>query len=274
MESGERASSPSQTVVRFSDIVAGLEGVGVEPGSTLLVHSSLSSLGWVDGAEHTVIDALLHVAGPAGLLSMPTHTWGTVNARQPVFHQSLSPSIVGRVTETFRHRPGVRRSLHPTHSVAASGPDATDFVRGHESFSTPCAPRSPYGQLVERGGHVLLLGVGLESFTLMHAFEEWAPAPWLFNRVESLWVITEDNRTLSVLSRRHTNDPRYHERDFPSLEPFLRERGVIRYGTIGDAVVRLIDAKGAAAALVPLIADDPSVVLARRGDSEQPAPRQ
>lgn len=271
-EAGE--GSVRRERVREADIVAGLERLGVEAGATLLVHSSLSSFGWVEGGEHAVIDALLHVTGRSGLLAMPTHTWGTVNARQPVFHESLSPSIVGRITEAFRHRPGVCRSLHPTHSVAASGADAEGFVHGHECFSTPCARRSPYGQLVERGGKVLLLGVGLDSFTLMHGFEEWAQVPWLFNRVESLWVVTRGGRTLEVPSRRHINDPRYQKRDFPSLEPVLRERGLIRYTTVGDATLRLIDAAGAAQCLVPLIEGDPSVVLAKRPGQPPDSERQ
>lgn len=247
--------------VSLHDILASLREVGVEPNTTLFVHSSLSSLGWVEGAEHTVIDALLQAVGAGGLLVLPTHTWSTVNARQPVFHQSLTPSIVGRVTESFRQRAGVWRSLHPTHSVAAVGPDAEAFVRGHELYSTPCSRPSPYGQLVDRAGKVLLIGVGLESFTLMHAFEEWAPVPWLFNRTELLWSITEANRVLSVPSRRHTNDPRWQRRDFPALEPVLQEYGAIRYATVGKATLRLIDAKRAEACLVPLIAADPDIVV-------------
>jgi aminoglycoside 3-N-acetyltransferase len=244
------------------DLLTGFVELGIEPGATLFVHSSLSSFGPVEGAEHAVIDALLQAVGRSGLVAMPTHTWSTVHARQPVFHQSLSPSTVGRITESFRHRPGVLRSLHPTHSVAALGPDAHELVRGHERYSTPCSPSSPYGQLIERAGQVLLIGVGLESFTLMHGFEEWAATPWLFNRTESLWTITDDNLTLPVPSRRHTNDPRFKTRDFPSLEPVLQEHEAIRYTTTGTATLRLIDAGAAAACLVPLIGNDPDIVLA------------
>jgi aminoglycoside 3-N-acetyltransferase len=244
-----------------TDIVGGLRDLGVSPGMTLLVHSSLSSLGHVEGAEHTVIDALIEAIGPTGLLTMPTHTHATVNARQPVFHELLSPSCVGRATETFRRRPGVVRSLHPTHSVGALGIDAAEFVHGHDEDDTPCSRTSPYGRLVERKGSVLLIGVGLERFTLMHGFEEWADVPWLFNRTEELWTITADQRLIAVPSRRHTNDPRYHARNFPALEPALQAQGAIRLGTIGAATVRLIDAAAAATCLIPIIRADPSILL-------------
>ena len=236
----------------------------MRPGGMLLVHSSLSSFGTVRGGEHTVIDAMLETVGPGGLLAMPTHTWSTVSAAQPVFHERLSPSITGRITESFRLRPSAVRSLHPTHSVAAIGPAAPDYCRGHEVYSTPCARSSPYGRLVSGGGQVLLLGVGLEAFTLAHGIEEWAEVPWLFNRVETLHVITSSGPVLTVTARRHTDDPYYEDRDFPGLEPLLRQADAIRYGTAGRATTRLIEAAPAAAVLLPLIREQPDLVLGPR----------
>jgi aminoglycoside 3-N-acetyltransferase len=249
--------------VTRDDIIDGLRAVGLTPGATVMVHSSLSAFGYVAGGEQAVVDALLAVVGPRGLAVVPTHTWGTVNARQPVFHVQLSPSIVGRITEAFRRRPGAVRSRHPTHSVAAIGAEAAAFVDGHEAGNTPCAPDSPYGRLVQARGWVLLLGVDLSRLTLMHAFEEWAPVPWLFDRMETLYTILEDGRALTVPSQRHTGDPAC-QRDFPALEPLLQARGLICYGTIGAATVRLIDAGAAAELLVPLLRQRPDLVLQRR----------
>ena len=247
-----------------SDLLGCFADVGVRPGGTLLVHSSLSSFGTVRGGEHTVIDALLETVGPDGLLAMPTHTWSTVSAQQPIFHQHLSPSITGRITESFRLRPSAVRSLHPTHSVAAIGPDAHEFCSGHELYSTPCSRTSPYGRVVARGGQVLMLGVGLDCLTLMHGIEEWAEVPWLFNRVETLHVITTSGSVLTVISRRHTNDPHYEERDFPSLEPLLNQAGAIRYGTAGNATIRVIDPERCTDLLLPLLKENPDLVLGPR----------
>jgi aminoglycoside 3-N-acetyltransferase len=251
-------------VLRHSDLAASFAEVGVRHGGVLLVHSSLSSLGIVHGGEHDVIDALLEAVGPDGLLIMPTHTWSTVNAAQPVFHEQLSPSVTGRITEAFRHRSSAVRSRHPTHSVAALGAGAAKFCEGHELWSTPCSRSSPYGRLVEARGHVLMIGVGLESFTLMHGIEEWAEVPWLFNRVENLHVVCADGTVRAVVSRRHTNDPYYEERDFPSLEPLLSEAGAIRYAEAGPATLRLIDAAKAAEVLLPLLREQPDLVLGPR----------
>lgn len=246
--------------------------VGVRPGGTLLVHSSLSSLGWVEGGAATVVDALSAALGPEGTLVVPTLTWDTVTARQPVFHEILTPSVVGRITEEVRGRPGARRSLHPTHSVAAIGPGAASLVEGHHRWDTPCAPGSPYGRLIERRAQVLMIGAGLESFTLMHAFEEWAGVPWLFNRTEVLYAITRDCVVHRVESRRHTDVAHYEERDFPSLEPVLVDAGALTYGKAGAAELRLVDAAAARDALVPLLEREPDAVLGRRDHNGQGAP--
>ncbi len=251
------------TTVVGRDVVKGLEALGIGPGDTMLVHSSLSSMGHVEGGANTVIDTLQHVVGRDGLVVLPTHTWDTVKRRQPVFHVSLTPSIVGKMTEVFRKRAGVVRSWHPTHSVAAMGKRAQEFLQGHERWSTPCAKDSPYGRLVAEHGSVILLGVDLSVFTLMHGFEEWAELPWVFNREELLYTVLDNGQVLSVPSRRHT-DAEGYDRDFPALEPLLRDGGAIRYAKIGEATVRRIDAALAWEILEPMLAAYPDLVLASR----------
>ncbi len=49
-----------------------LRQLGLYAEMTVLVHSSLSSLGWVCGGPVTVIQALMDVLTPTGTLVMPT----------------------------------------------------------------------------------------------------------------------------------------------------------------------------------------------------------
>src|SRR6266700_5977966 len=53
-----------------------LRRIGVEGGMTLIVHSSLRSLGWVCGGAVAVVQALMDVITPEGTLALPTHTPG------------------------------------------------------------------------------------------------------------------------------------------------------------------------------------------------------
>src|SRR5512135_1478972 len=48
--------------------------LGLYEGMTLLVHSSLSALGWVCGGPVAVIQALMDVLTEAGTLIMPAHS--------------------------------------------------------------------------------------------------------------------------------------------------------------------------------------------------------
>src|SRR5438105_9676976 len=57
------------------DSLAGdLAALGVEAGSTLLVHCSLRELGWVVGGPVAVVGALDRVLGANGTLVMPAHS--------------------------------------------------------------------------------------------------------------------------------------------------------------------------------------------------------
>lgn len=101
----------------------------------------MKSIGQVDGGADTVLDVFSQYMKD-GLLVLPTHTWAYINKNNPRFYVDKSPSCVGILTELFRKRPGVVRSLHPTHSVAALGKDAKEFVAGDEKCDTPCGRNS------------------------------------------------------------------------------------------------------------------------------------
>ena len=97
-----------------------LENMGLTGDETILIHSSMKSIGEVEGGADTVLDAWIEYFGH-GLLLLPTHTWKNINADSPVFNSKETPSCVGLLTNMFLKRDGVIRSLHPTHSMAGIG---------------------------------------------------------------------------------------------------------------------------------------------------------
>jgi aminoglycoside 3-N-acetyltransferase len=181
----DRSSEP----VTVERMASDLDTLGVESGQTVLVHGSLSSLGWVCGGPTAVVDALMTVVGPDGTLVMPTHSPGnrdpsnmgnppvpdswydTIRAQMPPYRPSVTPTRgMGAIAECFRSYPGVTRSDHPQHSFAAWGSDA-EFVTSDHSLDDSLGEGSPLARVYDLDGDVLLLGTTHGTNTSLHLAE-------------------------------------------------------------------------------------------------------
>ena len=62
--------TPTGTQLTQQDIEAGVRQLGLMRGDAVEVHSSLSSMGWVEGGADAVIEALMTVVGREGAIVM------------------------------------------------------------------------------------------------------------------------------------------------------------------------------------------------------------
>lgn len=184
-------------------LIDDLQALGIRPGETILVHSSLRSLGQVSGGAETVIAGLREAIGDRGTLLMPALSYAYVHASQPLFSPRWTGTCVGLIPETFRRMPGVFRSVHPTHSVCAIGARARELTGDHHLDRTPVGPHSPFSRLPTVGGRILMLGCGLLPNTSMHGVEEKVEPPYLFARNPMTYVICADGKQDVVEHRRH-----------------------------------------------------------------------
>jgi aminoglycoside 3-N-acetyltransferase len=240
------------------NLAADLQRLGVKSGACLLVHSSLSSLGFVRRGGHAVIAALEQAIGPTGTLVLPTHTWRWVNQNCRLFDVRNSPSCVGSLSEAFRKLPGVVRSLHPTHSVAARGANATRLTRDHHLAATPCGIGTPYARLIEDDGQILLLGVGLNRNTAFHTVEALANLEYLTEPVKERFTILDFDRRIEIDVRRHKNGV---PRRFGDMKPWLVKHGALQEGKVGSANSILIAGLAFKDCMLSLLEQNPGSLM-------------
>jgi aminoglycoside 3-N-acetyltransferase len=241
--------------VTIEMLVDDLRVLGVSPGSTVIVHSSLRSLGWVVGGVQSVITALLGVLGESGTLVVPTHSsdrsdpaewsnppvpadwWPIIREAMPAFDPVLTPlRQMGAIPEGLLRLPGVRRSQHPWVSFAAVGPHAQTITGGH-SLTDSLGEGSPLARIYEQGGSILLIGVGHDSDTSLHLAEYRATWPSKRRLRRGAPMLLEGTRQWVEY-----DDVEIDDSDFPTIgAAYLQAGGVAALGKLGHADAQLFD---------------------------------
>jgi aminoglycoside 3-N-acetyltransferase len=267
---------PHAARVTKKEIVHCLARAGMRRGDTVLVHSSLSRFGYVEGGADAVIDALVDTVGPEGTLMMSAITTGTqmvvrcieaadagVALDAPPLDVVNTASWAGAIAETFRKRPGVLRSLHPTHSVTAFGARASEMLAEHHNAPGPCGVGTPFLRLAgEDRGFVLLLGVNHESNTTLHGVEELAQLEYvLYPKPCRVPILTPDGPT-EAQTRVHMP---YLSRRLGALETQYIDQRAQTVTHIGDSYVRLTHAATMRDVTLAALERDPHLLLSDSG---------
>lgn len=189
-----------------------LRALGVREGSTLLVHSSLSSLGWVCGGPEAVVLALQRAVGDNGTLVMPAQTggnsepeywqhppvpadwWPVIRQHAPPFDPRSTPTRgMGAIAECFRNMPGVARSSHPQVSFTAWGRYTRAILSDHR-LANGLGEESPLARVYDLEGSVLLLGVEYNRNTSLHLSEYRADWPGRKTRKQAAAMMVDGMR--------------------------------------------------------------------------------
>jgi len=238
------------------DICEILRELDIVEGDIVLLHSSLSSVGRVDGGAAAVIDAFIEMVGTAGTLVMPAFP---DDISRP-FDAFATASDTGIITEVFRKKEGVIRSLHPTHSVCAYGKFAGEITENHQNTQSPCGKGTPFHKICDLKGKIVLLGVDMNRNTLLHTAEDIAEMEYLpesYDIPAPTYINGEryPGRTYSIKKL-----PLGH-RDFLKLTPLLRERGLVKEAFIGMAAVKVMDAEKLLGTSLGILQSDPDYFL-------------
>jgi aminoglycoside 3-N-acetyltransferase len=102
------------------NITEAFSAMGIMPGDTLVLQSSYKGCGGVENGPDGLIDTLMDLLGTEGTLIMPAYNFN-VWTEQHYFDVLETPSKVGIVSEIFRKRKDVGRTVHPIHSLSVWG---------------------------------------------------------------------------------------------------------------------------------------------------------
>lgn len=251
-------SSPFRT----EDLIEDFQGIGLRRGDSVILHSSLKSLGRTVNGAATVVDALLETIGPTGNLMVPTYTYSLVIWNTEPYDHYTSRSRVGAITEEVRARPYAIRSFHPSHSVVVLGPDAQELTSNH-LHSTPIGIGSPLDRMRRHRAKILMLGTYQDTNSSLHLAEVMTGLPYTSIAFqdeadyETGWFFNEQRQIEYV---------QLHEfpgcsRGFRHIEWHFREQGVIKDVKVGNAACQLLDLNWMCQAAQSILQRDPTLLL-------------
>ncbi|MBK7181792.1 MAG: AAC(3) family N-acetyltransferase [Bacteroidetes bacterium] len=238
----------NNTGITKQKLIEDFKKIGLKSGDSVLVHSSLSKIGFVEGGPSTIVDALFDVIGKEGTLLFPTFPAKGRNKthleEHPIFDIKNTPSQMGSITEYFRKLDGVYRSFHPTDSVCAKGPLAEYYTNSHFGQLTPYNEHSPFRKLCAKRGKILMLGTTLNgACTNLHTLEDAVDFkyPVYDATIFEVKMIDEKGKEQSMKTKVH--NPDYSaKRNCDALKPLFEKEGVLQNGNVGEAKTMLIDA--------------------------------
>ena len=163
--------------------------LGIKQGDTLLVHTSLSSLGYVVGGSEALFLALREVIGEQGTIVVPSQTveisdpaswqyppvpqeWhDVIRSSIPAYSKNLSYSkAMGAFSQFIGILPDSIRSNHPMYSFTAIGEKAIEII-GQDIVDFPFGEESPLARMYSIGAKVLMIGTDFETNTSLHLAE-------------------------------------------------------------------------------------------------------
>ena len=256
-------------IVRREHVAAAARECGVAPGDTLMFHSSLSSIGTVEGGPDTVIDGFLDVLGPGGTLAVPTLCRAKKGEEALIFDQwdpTTSPSYVGAITEHFRRRPDAVRSDNATHSVAAIGARAVELTADHGARGARLccfgvgafAASSPWQRFFDWNAAYGFIGVNFTVNTMVHFVECRLVERALAKAPESRRAeLAGQVRGWAPRGLRHGVWPSLRIQDRLVYEETLVAEGLERHSRIGSATFRCLRARPMVERWLAFVESDP-----------------
>ena len=223
------------------DLASLLRSLGIIEGDTVMLHSGFALSGF-RGSPKDLADVFVDVVGPTGNLLMVSLPYSSSTLdylqKRRTFDVRHTPSHMGLVSESFRRREGVRRSLHPTHPVLALGPSADWLTRGHHKCVDACGKDSPFDKFLQLGGKIVFFNVPFSTLTFFHYLEDLVasslPFPLYVERSVEVQTIDATGRRGVIMARAFSPEAVSRRRPLMLMKELERD-GLLRRARIGNS---------------------------------------
>ncbi len=214
--------------ITYENLIGAFCEIGIESGTILEVHSSLSSFGYVEGGAETVISALKDVVGTEGSIFMPALRLSSelpltnedknlgITVKIKILPEERERSAMGVIADTFRMQPDTVTG-DGIFQISGWGKYADEAAKGGLDFA------------IHTGGMALLLGVDIYKLTAMHYVEDAIP-----DEINKMFANDES------INKIYPQDEWFVETKHPSVKPWYTiqamayEKGLIKDGHIGN----------------------------------------
>ncbi|MBP3656689.1 MAG: AAC(3) family N-acetyltransferase [Clostridia bacterium] len=217
------------------ELVIELRRIGLQPGMEIEVHSSLRSLGDVEGGAETVVDALMECVGQGGSIFMPALRLSLpeelsaddrrmgITQKLRILPEDAARTGMGAVADAFRLRPDVMTGKGVIRT-SGWGLHAEEAARGGLDY------------VIRHGGKALLLGVDIYKLTAMHYMEDILPT-----EISAIFAPAKEVEAVYPPDKWFIETGEPPVRAWYTIQRMAYERGVIREGTIGSCKAMFFD---------------------------------
>ncbi len=224
------------------DIFKTLSDLNLKANDNILIHSSLKSIGKIDGGPITLINCLKEYFKD-GMILFPTHSWSYMNHDLDELNLNEANSCVGALSNIALMN-GFKRSHHPTHSVCGYGKNVDEYLKFDDDAKTPASPNGCFGNLKNYNFKIIFIGCPISKNTFIHSIEEEFNVSDRFtSHIYHFYTYDNDNKYEYYMPKHYTPyNPHISDNYVKIYEP-LKERGILREFILGDAKSVIIDSK-------------------------------
>jgi aminoglycoside 3-N-acetyltransferase len=248
------------------------KALGIRPGDSVFVHSGFHRASGFTGSPSDVVESLLKVLGPEGHLLMMSIPYRGSTQRyaegDPLFDVTRTPSAVGLISEVFRRRNGVLRSLNPFHPVLAYGPLAEWLVADHDKCAHSCGKGSPFERFLNLQGKFLFFDAKFSSLTFMHyvedRFSDQLPVH-LYHPTAALVRVKDATGCEHKVRQFFFSEAARQRRNFAPVERQLLSEGTLRKTRVGNTRLLSVSAQDVVDCAASLIERGPGIYTQSQG---------